>query len=133
MTITLGSITLDGDGNSFVEETSARKESILTPLPLYSKDSSETDVFDFGGTMKSISITGIYIGNSITDCKNWIQALEALINGQQDPQSGYPILYSDSARGDIYVKVQDIETTKMKAAPTIVFWSIKLIEASQNA
>lgn len=125
-----GSITLEGDGLSFIGEDSVRKEAIMTPMPLYLLDSDETEVFDIGGTMKSLNISGIYIGASVAACKTWMDALEALINGHQDTDSGYPVNYVSDFRGTVKVKILETETTKQAGEPLIVRWVLKLLQAS---
>ena len=130
---TLSSITLDGDGNSFIQENSARKEAILTPIPLYLLDSDETDVFDFGGAIKTINLNGVFIGASKAACKTFMDNFEALITGAQDVSNGYPVNFVDDFRGTIKVKILDVETNKIMGEPLIVRWNTKLIEASTNA
>ena len=130
---TLGSITLQGDGKAFILENSCRKEAILTPMPLYFMDSDHTDVFDFGGTIKTITLTGKYVGDSISDCKSFIDSVEALIQGHQDIDAGYPLTFTDDLRGTIKVKVMDFDSTWVEGEPHEITWTLKLIQASENA
>ena len=54
----VGGVILDGDGKSFISENNARKEAMLTPMPLYLLDSDNTDVLDFGGVIKTFNAAG---------------------------------------------------------------------------
>lgn len=121
---------MEGDGQCFIAENSARKEAILTPMPLYLLDSDETEVFDFGGTLKSINLAGVFIGTSIADCKDFMDDLEGEIQGHQDTDSGYPVDFVDDFRGTVSVKIMETETTKAAGEPLIVRWVLKLIQAS---
>lgn len=104
-------------------------------MPFYSFDSDLTDVFDYGGTLKTISLRGVYVGTSISDVKtNFIDLLEDFIQGHQDVAAGYPVTFSDAdTRGTVKVKVADVETIKEGGSPLICRWSVKLIESSTNA
>lgn len=151
---TLGSLTLQGDSKSFIGECSIRKESNLTPMPLYLLDSNETDVFDYGGVVKTINISGVFIGTcgvvdcggltpaecealknalTIADCKAFITSCQSLIQGQQDTGSGYPISFVDDYRGTIKVKINECQTDTISGEPSIVRWSFKLVESSTNS
>ena len=132
--VTLSAITLDGDGNSFIKDNSSRKEAILTPMPFYLFDSDDTDVYDFGGTTKTFTLSGIYVGTTISSVKDFIDLLEGLIQGHQDISAGYPLTFTDTdTRGTKKVKVMDVETTKESGVPLMCTWNLKLIEASDNA
>ena len=130
---TIGSMVLEGDGNSFIAENSCRKEAILSPLPLYTKDSDDTDVFDFGGTIKTLTLSGVFIGATKAACKTFIDTGEAFIQGQQDPQNGYPKTLTDDFRGTPKVKVESFESSKEKGEPLFVRWTFKFIQSSINA
>jgi len=130
---TLNSIVLHNGSNAVIVENDCRKEGVLTILPLYLNDSDLTDVFDFGGTIKTINLTGSYIATSTANLKTWIESVEALINGHQDPESGAPWTLVDDLRGTIKVKVLDFNTTWTEADPTRVGWTIKLVQSSENA
>ena len=87
---TLGAITLQGDGNSFIAENNCKKEAIVSPMPLYLLDSDETDVFDYGGVIKTFNLTGVYIGTSVANCKTFVDTCEGIIQGHQDRQEPKP-------------------------------------------
>lgn len=130
---TIGTFVLEGDGQSFIADNSARKESMLTPLPLYLLDSDGTDVFDYGGVVKTFSLNGIFVAVSVANAKTFIDNMESLIQGKQDVAHGYPLVFTDDFRGTKYVKIMDCETNKVAGEPLLVRWSIKLVESSTNA
>ena len=125
-----GTFVLEGDGQSFIGDNSAKKEAILTPMPLYLLDADETEVFDFGGVIKTISLTGVFIAVSIENAETFITNIESLIQGHQDNAAGYPKEFVDDYRGTINVFIQSCETTKEAGEPLIVRWSIKLIQGT---
>lgn len=102
-------------------------------MPFYLSDSDETDVFDFGGVIKTISLVGVYVATSIANAKIWIDTLEAIVQGHQDVDAGYPLDFVDDYRGTVTVKIQDIDTTNTAGEPLIIRWTVKLIESSENA
>lgn len=130
---TVGSLTLEGDGQAFIGENSARKEALLTPMPLYLLDSEQTDVFDYGGVIKTVNLSGVYVATSKAEAKDFMDAVEAIIQGHQDTAAGYPLTFTDDYRGVLKVKIMDCETTKSEGEPLIVRWTLKIVEASTNA
>jgi hypothetical protein len=127
-------ITLSGDGKSFIQENTARKESDITPMPLYTQDSDQTDVFDFGGTVKTLTILGVYVDSSgISGLKVFVDDMEAIIQGAQDQSDGYPLTFTDDLRGTIKVKVADFESTLVSGDVTFLTWTLKLIQSSTNS
>jgi hypothetical protein len=135
---TLGGVTLNGDSKSFIAEKSVRKEALVTPMPLYGLDSEDTDIFDFGGVIKSINISGVYVDTTIANIQSFIQSCENLIQGQQDKEAGYPLTFVDdyhknSSGGNMKVKIMDFESTASAGSPLIIRWTFKLFEASENA
>ena len=130
---TLGSITLHDGSNAIITENNCRKESVITVLPLYLSDSDQTDVFDFGGTIKLINLTGVYLGADIATLKTWIDSVEALIQGHQDVDAGYPLTLTDDLRGTIKVKIFDFDSTITEGNKTSIDWTLKLVQSSTNA
>ena len=129
----LGGITLDDGSNAIINENDSRKEAVLAIMPLYLSDSDLTDVFDFGGTIKTITLTGFYIGADVAALKTWIDSVEALIQGHQDVDAGAPYTLVDDLRGTIKVKILDFNSTKPEGQSTMVNWIIKLVQSSTNA
>ena len=100
---------------------------------MYLNDSDLTDVFDFGGTIKIINLTGVYIGENMAALKSWIDSVEALIQGHQDIQAGAPYTLTDDLRGTIKVKILDFNSTKIEGDSTRIAWVIKIVQSSENA
>ena len=119
--------------NSIIKENDYRKESDLAIMPLYLSDADNTDVFDYGGVIKTITLTGVYIAETVANLKTWIDSVEALQNGHQDTGAGYPLTFVDDLRGTIKVKVLDFNSTFMEAEPTKVNWTLKLVQSSTNS
>jgi len=127
---TLGAVTLQGDGKSFIANCKVYKEANLTPMPMYTRDSDETYVFDFGGVTKTIDVSGVYIGTDIADCATFITSCQNMIHGHQDVDSGYPISFVDDYRGTIKVKITRFESNTISGEPTIISWNFNLVESS---
>lgn len=133
---TLSGVTLHDGSSAIIKENDCRKEAILTVLPLYLSDSDLTDVFDFGGTIKVINLTGTYLGANVAALKSWVDSIEALIQGHQDIDAGAPYTFIDDLRGPspgIKVKILDFNSTKLEGNSTQIDWTIKLVQSSTNA
>jgi hypothetical protein len=130
---TIQKIILQGDGKAFIAENFAGKEALLTPLPLYLQDADNTDVFDYGGTIKTITLTGVFIGDTEAKVKSFIDSVEALIQGHQDTQAGAPYTFTDDRRGTLKVKVFNFDSTFVEGWPLGATWTLKLIQSSTNA
>ena len=130
---TLGGVTLHDGSSAVIIENDCRKEAVLTVLPLYLNDSDLTDVFDFGGTIKIITLTGIFLGANVAALKTWVDSVEALIQGHQDIDAGAPYTFADDLRGSIKVKILEFTSTKTEGESTRIAWTIKLVQSSENA
>lgn len=130
---TISGIILHDGSNAIIKENDCKKESALAIMPLYLSDADNTDVFDYGGVIKTITLTGVYIAETVANLKTWIDSVEALQNGHQDTGAGYPLTFVDDLRGTIKVKVLDFNSTFMEAEPTKVNWTLKLVQSSTNA
>ena len=134
----MSNTTLSGfvlhDGNyRIIIDNDCRKESVLAVMPLYLSDSDLTDVFDFGGTIKIITLTGYVIKSTVAELKVWIDALESLVQGHQDIDAGAPYTFVDDLRGTLKVKIMEISSTWVEGDPTRLNWTIKLVQSSTNA
>jgi hypothetical protein len=123
---TLNSIVLHNGSDKVITENHCGKESNLVPQPLYGYDSDQTDVFDFGGAIKTITLSGFYIAEDVEDQFSFIDSIEALAPGKQDS----PIELVDDLRGTINVKVNSVNTDKTSGEPSRITWEIKLINSS---
>ncbi len=130
---TINGVVLHNSGDAVIVDNNCRKESVLTVLPLYLNDSDLTDVFDFGGTIKIITLTGSYTAASTALVKTWLESVEALQQGHQDIEAGAPYTFVDDLRGTIKVKILDFGTTWKDGEPYRVTWTIKLVQSSTNA
>lgn len=130
---TIAGIVLHDGTNAVMKDNDCRKESNLAVMPLYLSDSDATDVFDYGGVVKIITMSGSYIAESTALLKTWIESIEALQQGHQDTDSGYPLTLVDDLRGTIKVKILDFSSTAVEAEPTRITWSLKLVQSSTNA
>ncbi|KKK50691.1 hypothetical protein LCGC14_3122500, partial [marine sediment metagenome] len=108
---TIKGIVLHNGSTKIITENDARKESVLAIMPLYLSDSDLTDVFDFGGTIKIINLTGVYTASTVSSLKTYINSIEALIQGHQDIDAGAPYTFVDDLRGTIKVKILDFNST----------------------
>ena len=130
---TINGVILHDGSNATITENDCRKDAVLTILPLYLNDSDLTDVFDFGGTIKIITLTGNYIGANLAAAKTWLESVEALIQGHQDVQAGAPYTFVDDLRGTIKVKILEFGSTFMEAETTRISWTLKIVQSSTNA
>ena len=105
------------------------KGAFLTDMPLFGSDSDETDVFDFGGTVRKIILTAFKTGTP-TELATFTIALNTLINGDQSPDQKYPIDYVSDLLGTIKVKIDNISLTWAAGQPTILRYTIQMIESS---
>ncbi len=129
---TIKDIIIHDGSSAVIIENTCTKVGNLTVLPLYLNDSDLTDVFDFGGTVKTINFTGSYIAATTANLKTWIDSIEALIQGHQDIQAEAPYTLVDDIRGTIKVKILSFNTTTIQGEPTRVGWTIKLVQSSTN-
>jgi len=129
-----GLVIHDGDYRIIVENE-CRKDGNLTILPLYLNDADATDVFDFGGAVKIITLTGYTIKSTVAALNVWIAALESLIQGHQDTDAGAPYTFIDDLRAPsgIKVKVLEVSSHYVAGEPTRLNWTIKLVNSSTYA
>jgi hypothetical protein len=130
---TLNGITLHDGSTAVITDNDCMKKATLIVMPLYLNDSDQTDVFDFGGAVKTINLSGTYIASDVASLKTWVDSVEALIQGHQDIDAGAPYDLVDDLRGTIKVKVFDFNTVYTRGDPTQVSWTIKLVQSSTNS
>ncbi len=130
---TLNGIVIHDGADAVIIDNDGTKDGNLTILPLYLNDADLTDVFDFGGAVKTMNLTGSYVGGSVATLKTWVDSIEALIQGHQDVQAGAPYTLVDDLRGTIKVKVLSFNSTWVLGEPTRVTWTLKLVQSSTNA
>ena len=98
---TLNGLTLNG-----LSTITTDKNGNITPLPMPTGDSDETEVFDMLGVTKIITLSGTFAG-TITDIKTEIDSFEALVDGTQDSTINFVFSGMDT----IAVKVMSVNTT----------------------
>lgn len=128
-----GNVTFHNGSNAIIKSNSTKKDSSLAIMPLYLSDSDKTDVFDYGGVTKTITLSGVYVAETVVALKTWIESAEELQQGHQDTDDGYPLNMTDDLRGPIYVKVMSFSSDWNEGEPTKITWTIKLVESSTNA
>ena len=130
---TINGIIIHDGSTRVMTQNDTGKEANLTILPLYLNDSDLTEVFDFGGTIKTLNLSGVYVGNTVAELKTWIESIEDLIQGHQDVDAGAPYTLVDDLRGTIKVKVLNFTSTWAQGEKTMIGWTLKLVQASENA
>jgi len=120
--------TLAGYSLGTVIEENMLKETFIVPMPAYLMDSNETYVFDFGGTQRTINLTGKFTG-TLANIQAFISNMNGLIQGHQDIDAGYPKDYVSDLIGTIKVKVLSFEPTWSAGEPGQLYYTIKLIES----
>jgi len=125
----MGSYTLNSINLGDVAEETQRKEANLSPTPMYDRDSDETDVFDFGGCTRVITVMGKY-SDTNANMTTFIESIEAMIQGHQDNAAGFPVDFVSDMRGTIKVKVAEFEWTKIEGIESFIAYTIKLFEAN---
>lgn len=114
----LGSVNLLG-----VKRIDSDKNANIIPLPLPTKDSDESQVFDLLGVVKLISIDGEYSAGTIALTKAYADSIEALVNGDQNT-----IDFVSDQMGTISCMVNQVRIGWSFDVISKVTFSIKLIQ-----
>ncbi len=120
VTPTLGLVSLTGCNRISTEKTAN-----IIPLPIPGKDADETEVFDLLGVVKLLSVDGRFSSSTISATKSLIDALEALITGDQSTVS-----FTSDQTGTISVMVNNVAVT-WEVPGFIAVYSIKLVQGLQ--
>lgn len=104
-----------------------KKDSNLMIIPFPTMDSYATDVFDYMGVTKEITLNGVFISDNLGSQTAWIGSMFGLIQGGQTGSTHYasPVIGSP-----FMVKVQNFEYTREMADISRLHWTLKLIESS---
>ena len=94
----------------------------IIPLPMPTEDSSQTEIFDMLGVVKTISVQGTFSGNTVADVKLLVDALEGLVTGNQST-----ISFVSDQTGTVTVMVSDV-TTSWDVPGFKCDYNIKLIQ-----
>lgn len=130
---TVKDVIFDNGTTIRITENTARKESSVVVMPLYSMDSDNTDTFDYGGVVRTFTLQGITVSEDLATLKEWIESAEALQQGHQDTADGYPVNFIDDLRGTVKVKIMSFDSTMFQGDTVSATWTIKLVESSENA
>jgi len=114
---TIGAITLEKTETIDIEKTAN-----IIPLPLPTEDSDQTEVFDLLGVIKFIDVRGTFTGANTAAIKTKVDALEALVDGNQSTVS----FISDRT---VSVMIASIKINWVIPGFTAA-WSVKLIQGA---
>lgn len=116
--------TLGGIALGTVTSETVSKQGNLTPIPLLFLDADKTNVFDYGGVTRVITIEGYFNGTLAANLTS-IQNIEALQAGNQIDT----IVYDSDFRADMNVKIEKIDSTITGGTPRILVYTISMIQA----
>lgn len=119
--------TLDGNNLGSIQSETVKKTAQITPLPLPLSDSNQTDVFDFGGVIRTISLTTVKSGNTAA-----LQSLITALNNILDGDQVSTVPYVSDLFGTINVKLMDVSFTYVAGKPLTMTMSIRLVESSSR-
>ena len=97
---TLNSVSL---GN--LEMISQTKDLNITPITLPGLDDDDTEVFDLGGALTTITLTGSIVGTSTANVKTGVDNLIAIADGNQDST----VTLSTDQTGSLSVKIATMD------------------------
>lgn len=110
------------------ETISKNANLMIIPMPL--SDSNSTDVFDYMGTTREITIEGNFNSSNTGSVLGFIGSIQAFVFGQQ----AYAWYNSDVIAGSIPVKVSYVNIEKAGGEPiTFVKWNAKFTESTQTS
>ena len=119
--------TLDGNDLGEVQNEKVRKEAQLETFPIALTDSDETDVFDYGGVIKTITVDTLKTG-TLSDLQSLKDAIEAILNGDQS----ITVPYVSEVHGTLYVKIRDVDYTFISGVPEQLRMTTHLVESSDR-
>jgi len=113
-----------------IQRETVRKSTFIQAVPLFGSDSSNTDVWDYGGVVRRITLEVKKIDTS-ANLATFVAALYTLANGDQSTDNNYPVNFtSDMLGANIKVKFETIDHTWVAGSPTILNYTIVMIESS---
>jgi hypothetical protein len=83
------------------------KTANIIVLPLPTGDSDETETFDMLGVVRTITLSGSFVG-SRDDIVADIESFEALVDGEQE--TSYELDVDEISADTLYVKIESIRT-----------------------
>lgn len=127
MAYTIAGITSLGS----IQEENVSKEANLTALPLYLSDSDDTDVFDFGGVVRLVTLTGIR-SDTTANLQTFVGEIMGLITGAQEPPDYPKDYHSDTLNATIKVKFLNVNYNYVAGDPRKIYYIIRMIESSST-
>jgi len=118
--------TLDGNDMGNVQIEGGKKIANMTELPLPLSDSDATEVFDFGGSVRTFTVPTLQTGATVGALKTILDTFLALLNGDQSST----VAYVSDLSGTINVKVRSIDYAFTAGSPNILELNFVLIQAS---
>ena len=122
MAYSLTGMTSLGNVNSEV----MRKTGGLIEIPSVAEDSDQTEVIDFTGPIRTITISGTYVNETPDNLTNFVGELEALVDGEQDSTATY---VSDLS-GSFSVKIKSVDYDFIGGEPSVVKYTIEMVESA---
>lgn len=122
--------TLDGESLGNINNEVVRKLASLTAMPIPTEDSDTTQVFDYSGASREITIEGRYVDTSLANIfTNFVDVFNTILSGNQNGTSSY-INYVSDLHGTIKVKLDEfiVENDTEATGPLSVAYTMRLIE-----
>lgn len=127
--------TLNGNDLGNMQTEDIRKTPQVTPLPIPLSDSDETDVFDFGGVIRTITIT-TWKDGAISTLQGLINSLESIVDGDQSTTVTYHSDLLDGTTkypdGNVDVKITNLNYIYDRETPRRLILTLTLTEASDR-
>lgn len=118
---TLNSVSL---GN--LEMISQTKDLNITPITLPGLDDDDTEVFDLGGALTTITLTGSVVGTSTANVKTGVDNLLAIADGNQDAT----VTLSTDQTGSLSVKIATMDFVWEVPGINKCMYTIKVIKGT---
>lgn len=118
---TLNSVSL---GN--LEMISQTKDLNITPITLPGLDDDDTEVFDLGGALTTITLTGSVVGTSTANVKTGVDNLLAIADGNQDAT----VTLSTDQTGSLSVKIATMDFVWEVPGINKCMYTIKVIKGA---
>jgi len=132
ITITPAYGTYSGTAITFNNsDISIKKSANLMELPMPLSDSSDTDVFDFMGCTKKITLNGVFdaANNGSSAIIGFTGSVDSLIQGQQT----YSTLKSINIAGSLIVKADNFNYDYLRGNPNSIRYNLTLIQTTTTS
>lgn len=121
----------DADYGGTLISENVVKDANLMPFPLFTLDSDDTEVFDFGGAIRIITIQASH-NDTTTNLATFSQnKLMPLISGDQENTStDGNLTYTSTILGTVSVKIMHVDQDKPPGEPRKLVYTIKMVESA---